>query len=365
MQLKNQAIELAGIGLWLPEKVRSNDAWSGVFEDNAARRASTFVEMPSGGQDRIDAICARHIQNEAGDPFLGCTTRRVVDEHTTAAEAEAAAARSALAEAKIDPEEVDVVLSWSTVPDRLIPTPAPRVADLLQARRAWAMGTDAGCASPLLQLAIAAGLIASGQARCVVLTQSNLNTRVLPLEHPASPSAGDGASAWVVVPSDGPSLLGVWAHSKGDLHDAVTMVRGRTDEDDTPWWQAGGSFRMGTKNRAGAKGLMRDTVRYGVDTVQRVCAEVGVAPEEIDLLASTQPRGWVPAAIAEGLGIDPERAPSTYDRHAQLGATSLTANLLEARRGGRLATDSLVAMYSQGAGFTRAAALVRWRAPVD
>ena len=81
---------------------------------------------------------------------------------------------------------------------------------------------------------------------------------------------------------------------------------------------------------------------------------------DVTVLASVQPRRWVPGAIAEGLGLSPEVAPSTYERYAHLGGAGAVRNLLEARERGLLKPGALAVMYAQGAGFTRAAAAIRW-----
>jgi 3-oxoacyl-[acyl-carrier-protein] synthase III len=78
------------------------------------------------------------------------------------------------------------------------------------------------------------------------------------------------------------------------------------------------------------------------------------------VLACVQPRRWVPTAIAEGLGLDPARAPQTFDEYAHLGAVGVITNLVAARDAGRLRRGATVALYAQGAGFTRSAALLRW-----
>jgi 3-oxoacyl-[acyl-carrier-protein] synthase III len=80
----------------------------------------------------------------------------------------------------------------------------------------------------------------------------------------------------------------------------------------------------------------------------------------VDVLATVQPRRWVPAAIAEGLGLAAERAPQTFDEYAHLGGAGVVMNLIAARDAGLLQRGATVALYAQGAGFTRAAALLEW-----
>ncbi|MEM9193666.1 MAG: 3-oxoacyl-[acyl-carrier-protein] synthase III C-terminal domain-containing protein [Myxococcota bacterium] len=351
---------ISGVGLWVPPHRRTNDEWPADFGTNASASARVLAEMPESAGDRIDRICARHMAAERGDRFIGAKERRVVHETTESAEAEAEAAKTALLDAGIEGRDIDVVMSWTMVPDRITPPAATRVADIVGADRAWAMGTDAACASAVLQLSMAAALIETGRARHVLLTQSNLMTRIFPMGHPASPGIGDGATAIVVSPSERPGILAVHGKTHGDHYRSLAYVRGSEPEEDTPWHRPGGAFCLGSKDRDGMKELMGNTVRFGFETTVSACERAKLRPEELDVLACTQPRGWIPGAVAEALGLAPERAPNTFSDYAHLGASSAIANLLKARDAGAVRPGALVGIYSQGVGFTRAAAILRW-----
>ena len=97
-----------------------------------------------------------------------------------------------------------------------------------------------------------------------------------------------------------------------------------------------------------------------VETVRTLLERSRIRASEIGALCSMQPRSWVPHAIAEGLGLDPEIAPQTYHELAHLGGAGTVANLVEARARGLLRPGANVVLYAQGAGFTRGAVHVRW-----
>ncbi len=354
---------ILGLGEWIPETVRENTAWPANFGALAA--ASSDRELADAprlaASDPFDAIVARHVAPELGDPFLGSTRRRVADPSITACEAEARAARAALEDAKVDAKDVDIVLSWAVVPDRPSPPSAPRVAHLVGATRAMGFGVDAACATVLGQLLFATALIETGRARTVLLTGSHLVTRAFRLLHPASPCVGDAATAMVIGASEETGVLTVHGVSQGEYYDAVAWRRAK----DVPWHRAGGEMYMGSFDPEAARNLVHKTVRLGVDTVTEAAQRANIPVESIDLLACVQPRRWIPAAIAEGLGLPAEVAPQTFDELAHLGACGVVTNLIEGRRRGLLGRSSsgkprTACMYAQGAGFTRAAAIVRW-----
>ena len=353
---------IAGLGQWFPERIRANSDWPQEFMDASLRRqgdrALVDVDLHRE-QDPCRAIAARYLALESDDPFLGGVERRVAEPTASSAEAEAEAARAALADACLAAGEVDAIFSWALVPDRLMPSNACRVGHAIGATGAWALTVDAACASPISQLTLAAGLIESGRARNVLLTQSHLATRTFPLSHPASPCVGDGATAMLVSAAERPGLLTTHAVTHGEYYDAVVWCRDKEPERDTPWWLAGGPYFMGSHSPDATRKLMQDTVGVGVSTVRELCEKARIDAADISALASVQPRRWVPAAIAEGLGLPASIAPQTYERFAHLGGAGAVANLIAAREAGLLRPGALAVMYAQGAGFTRAAAAIR------
>ena len=138
---------------------------------------------------------------------------------------------------------------------------------------------------------------------------------------------------------------------------AVQWVRGPV-ESDPPWWAAGGDYRLGTRAPELVKALMRDTVSFGARTLRDAAARASTDLARVTTVASVQPRGFLPPAIAEYAGLPRDAAVTTYSQIAHVGACGPVFNLARARDEGRLERGSLCALYAQGAGFTRAAAIL-------
>src|SRR5262249_15637299 len=147
-------------GSFLPEKVRANADWPAHFAGRqTSRYGSELTQVRAAGTDACDTIVARHLAAEGRDPFCGASRRRVAEPSLSSAEAEAIAGRCALEDAGVSPSDIDLVLSWAMVPDRVTPPTAPRVAHLVGATRAAGIGLDVACASALAQLMLASSMI--------------------------------------------------------------------------------------------------------------------------------------------------------------------------------------------------------------
>ena len=78
---------IVGMGLWVPETIRGNDAWPESFveafrQQRAARRERDFTVIERTSSDRpYDALFVRHAEPHENDPFKGATLRRIADSH--------------------------------------------------------------------------------------------------------------------------------------------------------------------------------------------------------------------------------------------------------------------------------------------
>lgn len=349
-----QGSVITGLGIWLPPQVRFNSAWPSTFGQDGKHADRTFNDIPPSEDAHAAAITERHLALEAKDPFLGCLSRRVADVDILAMHAEAIAGYRALQDAGVDPKDVDIILSNAAVPDRIAPPSATGICDRIGATKAFGVGMDVACASALVQMQMAHAYIQSGQAKHVLLTQSHLLLKTLPLGHPASPGLGDGASAMVMSKGGkGLQFRSAFGLTLGDHHESVCWVR---HEHDNQWWQPGSAFRVGTRNIEGCKHLMRETVSFGAQTIASAAKRANIEVSSLDTIISVQPRGFIPHAIAERLGLSQAHAVSTYKYLGHLGGVGPVTNMIEARAMGRL--GDRVAFYGQGTGFTRFATIL-------
>lgn len=353
--------KISGMGKWLPKKIRYNNDWSSDFAGQSKKTSDEFKilsNVPTIASDvpeKFKHIIVKYSSNDVNDPFFGSVERRVASEGETSVFAETEAGREAIKNAQVDPGEIDVVLSWSMVPEFLMPSNASKVAGNLEIKNAWASAIDGACVSPLIQLQLAKSLIESGHAKNVLLTQSHLLSRTFPLEHPASPGIGDGATA-LLVSTSGTQHIDVHCVTHGEFSDAIVW---RRRDVNSHWWKAGDDFYMGSCSKKKTKYLIENTIPIAVKTIHELLTTTNKKTNDVDLLACIQPRWWLPIALAEALEIDTNKAPSSFKRYAHLAGTGAIMNMIEARETGKISLGSTVVLYAQGAGFTRGAALVK------
>jgi 3-oxoacyl-[acyl-carrier-protein] synthase III len=127
------------------------------------------------------------------------------------------------------------------------------------------------------------------------------------------------------------------------------------------WWRdAQGPVHPGSDDPMAARFIAKSVLSYAIDTIRQLCAETSIEIDTVSAIGLIQPMVWFRDAVADGLGISPERVPSTYGRYSYVGGAGIVANLLEARRLGLLHDGARVLLYGNGAGVTRYAALLNW-----
>jgi 3-oxoacyl-[acyl-carrier-protein] synthase-3 len=107
-----------------------------------------------------------------------------------------------------------------------------------------------------------------------------------------------------------------------------------------------------------------ETFKVAVRNLEEVARETLAANhlrvEDLDLYVPHQANVRILKAVAERLGLPPEKMMLNLDRYGNTSAASIPIALDEAVRQGRINEGSLVMLGAFGAGLTWASALIRW-----
>lgn len=168
----------------------------------------------------------------------GIVTRVRAVAETDAIDLATAAAAEAIATARIDPAEIDLVIVATISNPKQTPSASAIVADRIGANPAAAYDVNAACAGFAYAVAQADALIRGGAARyAVVIGAEKLSDVVDPTDRSISFLLGDGAGAAVIGPSDTPGISATVWGSDGSKADAVGMNATLTEFRDgkVPW----------------------------------------------------------------------------------------------------------------------------------
>ena len=276
-----------------------------------------------------------------------------------------AAARDALVRARMLPNELDLVVVATTTPEQPMPSTAALVAAEL-GTPAGAFDLNAACAGFVYGMVVCGSLIETGIARKVLLVGADTLTRnVDPADRGTAVLFGDGAGAVVLV-RDGTSeqdggLLASDLVDDPEGAELLTITAGGSGRPTTVESLAAGEQHL----RMDGPELFRRAVRAVSDSVTRTLAAAGCTPADVDLFVPHQANARIIDAVLARVGLAPEQAVQTVDRHGNTSAASVPLALSEIAETGRLRDGSLVLVTGFGAGLTVGTGLLRWRTSWD
>jgi 3-oxoacyl-[acyl-carrier-protein] synthase-3 len=254
----------------------------------------------------------------------------------------------ALHQSGTDPQNVDVVIVATCTPDYKMPATAPLVQHALGITGAAAFDLNAACSGFLFALAQADALIAARVAHRVLVCGADVLTTVTDYTDPRSSVIfGDGAGAALVEATEGETRLGPFRLGTDGARPELLWIPTET-----------GRIHMEGREvyRRAVEGMTR--------SVRSLLAEANVAIGEVDLLVAHQANARILEAVANRLGLAPERVALNIARLGNTSAASIPIAVSEAADQGLLADRARVVLTAFGAGFTWGTGLMRWSTPV-
>jgi 3-oxoacyl-[acyl-carrier-protein] synthase-3 len=318
-------VSITGLGAYAPERVLTND------------ELSTLVDTTD------EWIMER----------TGIRERRIAAPEEALTDLALPAARAALAEAAVEPDQIDLLLCATVTPDMMFPTSSALLADTLGARSAAAYDLLAGCTGFVYALAQAYGMIASGLADRALVVGGDVLSRILDwTDRSTLVLFGDGAGAVVLERVEDGGFLGfeLGADGGGGVHLSLPGSGSRRIEDAS----ANGYVHMNGRE------VFRFATRVLVSSAQDLLAECGVGVEDVDVYVPHQANVRIMTHAQTKLGIPREKMVVNVDRYGNTSSGSIPLALADARASGLLKKGDLVLMTGMGAGLTWGSSLMEW-----
>lgn len=264
-----------------------------------------------------------------------------------------AAARQALDEAGIGPDELDLVVSASGIPFQALPSTAPLYMRELGVPDGRAAGYDvnSSCASFLSALDMAARQISDGVCRYVLIVSSEVASRGLPWKDQPDVAAlfGDGAAAAVIGPSDTTEqgvLLSRMISYPSEFEACQVGAGGtRFDIHKNP-----DEFRDHAVFRMHGLKLFRITLKYFPGFVDELLTSVGWRADEVDAVIPHQASPHALEHMSRHLGFGQGRIMDLVRGIGNQVAASIPTALDTARREGHIKPGSRVLLLGTSAG---------------
>ncbi|MGB6923797.1 MAG: beta-ketoacyl-ACP synthase III, partial [Methyloceanibacter sp.] len=229
-----------------------------------------------------------------------------------------AAARAALADAKMNPEDIDLIILATSTPDQTFPATAVTIQADLGITAGAAFDVQAVCSGFVFAMVTADNYLKSGDFRRALVIGAEAFSRILDWnDRTTCVLFGDGAGALVV---------------EAEMQNGATTDRGvlasclRSDgRYRDKLYVDGGPSSTGTVGQVRMDGpeVFRHAVTKISEVIDATLRKGGYQASDIDWFVPHQANKRILDGAARKLGLDPERIIITVDKHANTSAASI------------------------------------------
>jgi 3-oxoacyl-[acyl-carrier-protein] synthase-3 len=324
----------------------------GAVEAPIVMPSSAFDERLAGAYERVGLLPGMLVK------LAGVRERRWWPEDVSFADGAAMAGAKALAEAGIQPEQVGVMINTSVSREHLEPSTAVAVHHQLGLPTSCLNFDLANaCLGFVNGIQLAGMMIDSGQADYALIVNSEgcRHTQEVTLERLNDPAA---------TAADIKSQFATLTLGSG----AAAMVLGRSDAHPEGHRVVGGVSRAGTEHhdlcvgdlermRTDSKKLFEHGIALAMDTWNDAQQEFDWAGE-IDWFVAHQTSTVHLRAMANALGVDPQRFPVTVETYGNMGPAAVPFTL--AKSADRMRAGERILLLGIGSGLNTSFAEIVW-----
>jgi len=305
---------LVGTGRFLPPDVLTNDDLSKMVETS-----DEWIVSRTG-------IRERHIARGLSALDMG-----------------AQAARAALDNAGLSPEDIDMVVAATVTPDRRLPSLACDLQQKMGFSNAFCFDINAACTGFIYAVDVAARYLMTGGAKNALVVSVEKLTDIIDFtDRTTCILFGDGAGAVVLTASGAPGgLLGSHLASRGDAGASLSC----------PW---DGYIQMDGQK------VFKFAMLAMPEAIEKVLAETGRTVGDLTYVIPHQANIRIIESVMRRYGIPPDKMIVTIDRHGNTSSASIPIALDELNRAGRIQPGDLLMLVGFGAGLTYGATLFEW-----
>jgi 3-oxoacyl-[acyl-carrier-protein] synthase-3 len=289
----------------------------------------------------------------------GIKERHIVDPGVATSDIAEPAARGAIAEAGLVPDDIDFIVVGTTTPDTIFPSTACTLQAKLGAMSAWGFDLGAACSGFTYALTTAYQQVATGAAEHALVVGADVMSSIIDYTDRATCVLfGDGAGAAVLAPAEPgeAAIIDFLNVTDGSGGPALCMPAGGSRR---PASHETVNDRLHYVKQDGAA-VFKFAVRMTEEISRRILERNGLTAGDLDLFVSHQANRRIIEAGSGRLGLPPDKVVINLDKFGNTTAGTIPLALNDARLTGRLKKGDLVLLASVGAGFTVGSVLLRW-----
>lgn len=273
----------------------------------------------------------------------GIEERRIAKDDEDSSDMAFEAAKRALDDANMSPEEIDLILVATVTPDTPFPSVACMIQERLGAKKAAALDLAAACAGFVYAMVTGMQFIKTNAYKNVLVVGVDKLSKIIDwTDRNTCVLLGDGAGAVVLSEvSSGKGILSfeLGADGSGGKH----------------LFQNEQNF-MEMNGREVFKFAVRTMPQASVNVIEKA----GLQKEDVDFLVPHQANIRIMEAARERLGISEDKMAKTVNRYGNNSSASIPIALSESVAAGKINDGDIIVLVGFGGGLTWGALTLKW-----
>lgn len=328
--MENKRVGIIGTGRYIPEKILTNS--------DLERMVDTSDEW----------ITTR----------TGIKERHLAEKGTPTSEIATLAAKEALKSAKLNPEDLDLIIIGTITPDMQFPSTACLVQAKLGAKNAAAFDVSAACSGFIYAISVAEAMIKTGQYKNALVIGAEVLSSITDWQdRNTCVLFGDGAGAAVLAPVNEGGILSTHLGSNGNEANLLSLPAGGSA---MPATVDTVNNRMHYLKMSGNE-VFKLAVKAMADAAEKAAKKAGISKvDQLDLIIPHQANMRILLAVANRLKISEDKLFLNVAKYGNMSSASTAVALDEAVRAGRIKKGDNIILVAFGAGLTWAACVIKW-----
>ncbi|MDD7078373.1 MAG: ketoacyl-ACP synthase III [Lachnospiraceae bacterium] len=323
---------IAGTGSYVPSYVMDNN------------KLSEFVDTSDEWIKERTGVARRHI---------------VADETTSFMAAEAA--KKAVEDADLTPDQIDLILVSTISSDVILPCTACEVQRILGAVNATCFDLNAACTGFVLAYNTANAYIQSGVYKnALVIGSESLSNLTNWKDRGTCILFGDGAGAVVLTAEEKASYVPA-THSEGAKGEALTLKSRHDSNGITKEIEPNRMMDAEYFMQMDGQAVFKFAVKKVPEAILEVLDKNNIKKEDIDCYLLHQANRRIVEAVAKRMGEPIEKFPMNLQEYGNTSSASIPILLDELSREGKLKSGKHIVLAGFGAGLTWGASIMDWK----
>jgi len=288
----------------------------------------------------------------------GISERRILDEKTPAYVLGVNAAKEAIRNAGLTPEDIDLIIVTTEAPDYLTPATSCIIQKYLGATKAAAFDLNAACTGAMYGMTVAKQFITTGYYKYILIVACEGLSRVVDWEdRNTAVLFGDGAGAAVLGPvENGYGIMATYLGSDGSLGHNITIpccyinedeISKRKHENKRVLWMDGGE-------------VFKFAVRVMVTATETLLEDSGISLNDVKLIIPHQANIRIIEGALKRLDYPIEKVFINLHKYGNISSASIPVALHEAYKGGLIDKGDYIILVGFGGGLTWGSMLIKW-----